>query len=106
MPAVGAAIGVEVDAQTGVVSVLGAWAVDDCGRVANPLLVDEQLRGELVQGIGAALYEECVCSQDGQLQTGTLADYLLPMASEMPDIALAHVQTPTRATRRSSTTRH
>ncbi len=94
-----AAIGVEVDAQTGVVSVLGAWAVDDCGRVANPLLVDEQLRGELVQGIGAALYEECVCSQDGQLQTGTLADYLLPMASEMPDIALAHVQTPTRATR-------
>lgn len=92
------AVEVELDPDTGLVDVLGAWVVDDCGRVVNPLLVDEQLRGGLAQGIGAALYEECVYSADGQLETGTLADYLVPMAAEMPDIAIAHVSTPSRAT--------
>jgi carbon-monoxide dehydrogenase large subunit len=58
--------------------------------------VDEQLRGGVVQGIGAALFEECVYSPEGQLLNGNLADYLVPMASEMPDIVCAHVETPTR----------
>lgn len=87
---------VEVDAQTGFVSVLGFWAVEDCGRVINPLLVDEQVRGGVVQGIGGALYEECLYSDDGQLLNGTMADYLVPMAAEMPDIVVDHVETPTK----------
>ncbi|MGE3932147.1 MAG: xanthine dehydrogenase family protein molybdopterin-binding subunit [Rhodospirillaceae bacterium] len=84
---------VEVDAETGMVRVLGFWVVEDCGRVVNPLLVDEQIRGGAVQGIGAALFEECVY-EDGQLVNGTLADYLVPMAAEMPDIDVGHVETP------------
>jgi carbon-monoxide dehydrogenase large subunit len=84
---------VEVDVETGVVRVLGLWVVEDCGRMVNPLLVDEQIRGGVVQGIGAALFEECVY-EDGQLLNGTLADYLVPMAAEMPDIDVAHVETP------------
>jgi carbon-monoxide dehydrogenase large subunit len=88
---------VEVDPGTGLTRLLGFWAVEDCGRVVNPLLVDEQLRGGIVQGIGAALYEGCVYSPDGQLETGTLADYLVPMAAEMPDMVIAHVETPAAA---------
>lgn len=85
---------VEVDAETGLVRCLKHWVVEDCGRIINPLLVDEQIRGGVVQGIGAALFEACVYDQDAQFQTGTLADYLLPMAGEMPDIVIAHVETP------------
>lgn len=62
------------------------------------MLVDEQIRGGVVQGIGAALYEQCIYSADGQLENGSLADYLVPMASEMPDILIAHVETPTSTT--------
>jgi carbon-monoxide dehydrogenase large subunit len=89
---------VEVDAGTGLVRVLKFWVVDDCGRVINPLLVDEQIRGGVVQGIGATLYEHCCYSADGQFTNGSLADYPLPLASEMPDIDVAHVATPTRET--------
>jgi carbon-monoxide dehydrogenase large subunit len=71
------------------------WVVDDCGTVVNPLLVDEQIRGAVVQGIGAALYEECIYSAEGQLLNGSLADYLVPMAGEMPDVEVAHTCTPT-----------
>jgi len=70
--------------------------VEDCGTVINPMLVDEQIRGGIVQGIGAALYEECLYGPDGQLRNGNMADYLVPMAGEMPDIFCAHVETPTR----------
>jgi carbon-monoxide dehydrogenase large subunit len=87
---------VEVDPDTGFVKLLKHWAVEDCGTVLNPMLVDEQMRGGIVQGIGAALFEECVYSADGQLQNGNLADYLVPMAGEMPDMEIAHVQSPTR----------
>ena len=62
----------------------------------NPMLVDEQIRGGIVQGIGAALYEECLYSAEGQLINGNMADYLVPMAGEMPDIFIGHVQTPTK----------
>jgi carbon-monoxide dehydrogenase large subunit len=87
---------VEVDADTGFVSILDFWAVEDCGRVINPRLVDEQVRGGVVQGIGGALYEECLYSEDGQLLNASMADYLVPMAAEMPDIVVAHVETPTK----------
>ena len=86
---------VEVDMDTGFVKLLKHWVVEDCGRVINPQLADEQVRGGCVQGLGGALYEHCIYDEAGQLQNGTLADYLTPMASEMPDIDVAHVQTPT-----------
>ncbi len=86
----------EVDPDTGFVTLLGHWCVEDCGTVINPMLVDEQIRGGVVQGLGGALYEHCVYSPEGQLLTGSLADYLLPMSGEMPDITVAHVSTPTR----------
>jgi carbon-monoxide dehydrogenase large subunit len=87
---------VEVDVDTGIVKLLKHWCVEDSGTVINPMLVDEQIRGGVVQGIGAALYEECLYSPDGQLMNGNMADYLVPMAGEMPDIVCAHLETPTR----------
>jgi len=86
----------EVDTETGLVKLLRHWCVEDCGRVINPLLVDEQVRGGIVQGIGAALYEQCPYSAEGQLLIGSMADYLVPMSAEMPDIEVGHVETPTR----------
>jgi carbon-monoxide dehydrogenase large subunit len=86
---------VEVDTDTGFVTLLKHWCVEDSGTIINPMLVDEQLRGGVVQGIGAALYEECLYSPEGQLLNGNMADYLVPMAGEMPDIICAHVETPT-----------
>jgi carbon-monoxide dehydrogenase large subunit len=86
---------VEVDTDTGFVKLLKHWCVEDSGTVINPMLVDEQLRGGVVQGIGAALYEECLYSPEGQLLNGSMADYLVPMSGEMPDIICAHVETPT-----------
>lgn len=87
---------VEVDVDTGFVRLLRHWCVEDCGTVINPMLVDEQIRGGIVQGIGAALFEECVYDESGQLLNGSMADYLVPMSAEMPDIVVAHVETPTR----------
>ena len=84
----------EVDPETGFVTLLKHWVVEDCGRVLNPLLADEQLRGGVVQGIGAALFEECRYDDQGQHITSSLAEYLVPMASEMPDIVISHVETP------------
>src|ERR1051326_223032 len=87
---------VELDPDSGFVKLLRHWCVEDSGTVINPMLADEQLRGGIVQGIGAALYEECLYSPDGQLLNGNMADYLVPMAVEMPDVVCAHVETPTR----------
>ena len=87
---------VEVDTETGFVKLLKHWAVEDCGTVLNPMLVDEQMRGGIVQGIGAALFEECKYDAYGQMQNATMADYLVPMAGEMPDMVIAHVETPTQ----------
>jgi carbon-monoxide dehydrogenase large subunit len=86
---------VELDVETGFVKILKHWVVEDCGRIINPLLVDEQMRGGVVQGLGAAFFEECTYNETGQLTNGSLADYLVPMAVEMPDIEIAHVETPT-----------
>jgi carbon-monoxide dehydrogenase large subunit len=86
----------EVDTDTGVVTLLKHWCVEDCGRVINPQLVDEQIRGGIVQGLGGALYEEIHYDEDGQLLNGSMADYLVPMAAEMPDMHVGHVETPTK----------
>ena len=88
---------VEVDPDTGFVKLLKHWMVEDCGTVINPLLVDEQLRGGIAQGIGGALFEECLYDSEGQLRNATMADYLVPMAAEMPDMVIGHVSTPTRS---------
>jgi aerobic carbon-monoxide dehydrogenase large subunit len=87
---------VEVDPDTGFVKLLKHWCVEDSGTVINPMLVDEQIRGGVVQGIGAALFEECLYGPDGQLLNANMADYLVPMAGEMPDIVCAHLETPTK----------
>ena len=90
---------VEVDPDTGFVKLLKHWAVEDCGRVINPMLVDEQVRGAIVQGIGGVLFEECLYDESGLLRNGSMADYLVPMANEMPDIEVAHVETPTQSSK-------
>ena len=85
---------VEVDAQTGFVRLLGHFVVHDPGTMINPLLVEEQIRGGVVQGLGAALYEEILYGSEGELLTGSMADYLVPMSMEMPDIVVEHVSGP------------
>jgi carbon-monoxide dehydrogenase large subunit len=86
---------VEVDVETGMVRLLGHWVADDCGRIINPMLVDEQVRGGVAHGLGDALWEHCVYDAQGQLLTTTMMDYLVPMAAEVPDIWVAHTETPT-----------
>ena len=85
----------EVDTDTGFVKLLKHWCVEDCGTIINPQLVDEQIRGGVVQGIGAALFEQCLYDERGQMLNGNMADYLVPMAAEMPDIECGHVVSPT-----------
>jgi len=85
----------EVDIESGFVTLLKHWCVEDCGTVINPQLVDEQIRGGVVQGLGGALFEHCIYDERGQLTNGNMADYLVPMAAEMPDIEIGHVVTPT-----------
>ncbi len=85
----------EVDTRTGAVKLLRHWCVEDCGTVINPQLVDEQIRGGIVQGIGGALFEHCLYDEAGQLLNANMMDYLVPMATEMPDIDIGHVVTPT-----------
>src|SRR6516165_345652 len=86
---------VEVDIETGRVTLLKHWCVEDCGTVINPQLVEEQVRGGVVQGLGAALFEKCEYDARGQLLNANMADYLVPLAAEMPDIEVGHVVSPT-----------
>ena len=88
-----------VDVDTGFVKLLKHWTVEDCGRVLNPMLVDEQMRGAIVQGIGGALFEECLYDDNGLMVNASMADYLVPMSAEMPDIVVAHIQTPTASSK-------
>jgi carbon-monoxide dehydrogenase large subunit len=81
---------VEVDVATGAVRLLRYVVVHDCGRVINPVLVDGQIHGGVAQGIGNALMEELVYDESGQLLTGSLADYLVPTACDVPPMALGH----------------
>lgn len=85
---------VEVDTETGEVSVLQYVAVDDCGNQVNPLIVEGQVHGGVVQGMAQALYEEAVYDADGNLRNASLAEYLVPAASDVPSITLGHTITP------------
>ena len=89
---------VEVDTETGFVTVLNYWVVEDCGTVINPLLVAEQQRGSVIHGLGDALYEHSQYDANGQLLNGSMVDYLVPMANEMPDVVIEHIVTPTTKT--------
>ena len=85
----------EVDVETGFIKLLNYWIVEDCGTIINPQLVDEQIRGGVVQGLGPALTEHCIYDGRGQLLNGSMMNYLVPMAGEMPDIEVGHVVSPT-----------
>jgi len=85
---------VEVDAGTGEVELKRYVAVDDCGRVINPLIVDGQVHGGVVQGIAQALCEGAAYSPDGQLLTGSMADYAVPRAHMFPPFETARTETP------------
>jgi aerobic carbon-monoxide dehydrogenase large subunit len=85
---------VEIDKDTGETKIIKYVAVDDCGKVINPLLVDGQVHGGIVQAIGQALYEEVVYDDQGQLVTGELMDYALPKASQMPWFETDRTETP------------
>ncbi len=85
---------VEVDTETGEVHILTYVAVDDCGRVFNHYLAEAQVHGGLAQGIGQALYEEAMYDRDGQLLTGSLMDYTMPNAEQVPNFVTAVVETP------------
>ena len=85
---------VEVDPETGRVTLLKYYAVNDCGTIMNPPLVEGQIMGGIVQGIGAALMEQYDYRDDGTLGTPSLREYLIPTLNEVPDIVVEHVQTP------------
>jgi carbon-monoxide dehydrogenase large subunit len=86
---------VEVDAETGAVDLQRYIAVDDCGNIINPMIVDGQIHGGIAQGIAQALYEEVVYDDEtGQLKTGTLIDYLVPTMNEFPNFELGRTITP------------
>jgi carbon-monoxide dehydrogenase large subunit len=85
---------VEIDRDTGVPTVLRYYSIDDCGNVISPLLVDGQVHGGLAQGIAQALYEEVVYDEDGQLLTGSLMDYTVPKAWQLPVYHLDRTVTP------------
>jgi carbon-monoxide dehydrogenase large subunit len=85
---------VEVDTETGEVKLTRYVAVDDCGNVINPMIVDGQVHGGVVQGVAQALWEEVVYNEDGQLVTGTLMDYAVPFASDLPMIETGATITP------------
>jgi carbon-monoxide dehydrogenase large subunit len=87
-------VNVEIDRETGDVKFLRYVAVDDCGKVINPMLVDGQIHGGIVQAIGQAMYEEVIYDEQGQLVTGTLMDYALPKASQLPWFELDRTETP------------
>jgi len=85
---------VEVEAETGTVRILRYVAVDDCGVMINPLVVEGQIHGGIAHGIGNALIEEIVYDAAGQLATGTLMDYALPRATDVPSLEVHHIVTP------------
>ena len=85
---------VEVDVDTGHVSLLRYVVVEDCGTIINPVVVDGQIQGGVAQGIGMALYEQAVYDDTGQLLTGTLMDYLVPTAADVPAVEIGHIESP------------
>ena len=86
---------VEIDRETGAPRLLKMIAVDDCGNVINPLIVEGQVHGGLAQGIGQAMFEEVVYDEDGQPLTGTFMEYVMPRAADLPTFELERTVTPT-----------
>lgn len=85
---------VEIDPETGAVAIERYVVAEDCGVMINPAIVEGQVRGGVAQGIAAALYEELVYTEEGQLQTASLMDYLVPTAVEIPAVEIIHFETP------------
>jgi CO/xanthine dehydrogenase Mo-binding subunit len=85
---------IELDRETGKFEVLQYAIVDDCGRQINPLIVEGQVHGAAAHGIGAAMYESFVYDGDGQLQSSTLVDYLVPTALDIPHLVTESMETP------------
>ena len=85
---------VEVDTQSGEIEIKKYVAVDDCGKVINPMIVDGQVQGGIAQGLGQALLEEVVYDEDGQLITGSLMDYAVARAEDLPTLEFARTETP------------
>ena len=83
---------VEVDPTTCFVKIQKYVVAEDCGRIINPMIVDGQVHGGVAQGIGAALYEEMMYDEDGQLVSASLVDYVIPSAVEIPDIDVVHIE--------------
>ena len=86
---------VEVDRETGQVTIQKMLTVDDCGTIMSPQLVQGQVHGGIAQGIAQALFEEMVYGEDGQLLTGTFVDYAIPTAGDLPSYETSHTHTPT-----------
>jgi carbon-monoxide dehydrogenase large subunit len=84
----------EVDLETGDVRLARFFAVDDCGRIINPLLAEGQVHGGIAQGIGQALLEEVVFDDQGTPRTASLLDYLIPTIGEIPEVVTATTETP------------
>jgi carbon-monoxide dehydrogenase large subunit len=89
---------VEIDPETGDVRIGRYVVVEDCGVMINPMIVEGQVRGGVAQGIAAALYEQLVYDDEGQLLTSTLMDYLVPTATEVPPVEILHLETPSEFT--------
>ena len=88
-----------VDPQSGAIELIDYAVVEDCGNMVNPMIVDGQITGGVAQGIGTAIYEESIYDENGQPLATTFADYLLPGATEIPDIKIGHMVTPAVYTR-------
>jgi aerobic carbon-monoxide dehydrogenase large subunit len=88
------AMTVEVDPETAMVRILRYVVVHDCGTLINPMIVEGQIQGGVAHGIGNAFYEQLVFSPEGQLLNASLMDYLLPLATDVPDVEIAHLETP------------
>ena len=85
-------VALEIDPETYKVRLDRFVVAEDCGRIINPMIVDGQVHGAIAQGIGAALYEEVVYDPDGQVLTASLADYIIPAASEVPPVDIVHIE--------------
>ena len=90
-------VAVEVDPTTCFVKIHKYVVAEDCGRIINPMIVDGQVHGGVAQGIGAALYEEMIYDDDGQLLSASLVDYVIPSAVEIPDIDVVHIESQSAA---------
>jgi carbon-monoxide dehydrogenase large subunit len=85
---------VEIDPETGVVKIVNMSAADDFGNIINPMIVEGQVHGGLMQGIGQALFENCVYDESGQLLTGSYLDYCMPRADDVPSFRVTTTCTP------------